>query len=205
MINIHKNMITNMNMNIIVNMNMIINKNKKQTQTQKHKNKHKHKHKHMHITLNLCKEKCVDDACEWNLTRDDPRPRVNIQQFNAYHTSLHYDTICPVRIQMCSVHHAEDKMGSDKLSWEQTLSVLDVWTRPTRLECVGSNDTNEATGTRGTSWYHRSVISKKSTLTQRRTRCTETHSATCRLKNTTALQRCRMTWLCELLVGLPCV
>ena len=26
---------------------------------------------------------------------------------NAYHTSLHSDTFCPVRIQMCSVHQAQ--------------------------------------------------------------------------------------------------
>ena len=40
---------------------------------------------------------------------------------NAYHTPLHSVTICPARIQMCSARHAEDKTGSDKLSWEQTL------------------------------------------------------------------------------------
>ena len=43
---------------------------------------------------------------------------------------------------------------------------------------VGSNDTYEGTGTRGTCWYLRSVIGIKSTLTQRWMRCTETHSAT---------------------------
>ena len=39
------------------------------------------------------------------------------------HTSLYSVTICPVKIQMCSARHAEDKTRSDKLSWEQTLSL----------------------------------------------------------------------------------
>ena len=45
---------------------------------------------------------------------------------NAYHTPLHSVAICPARIQMCSARHAEDKTGSDKLSWEQTL----IWVWP---------------------------------------------------------------------------
>ena len=44
---------------------------------------------------------------------------------NAYHTLLHSVTICLVRIQMCSGRHAEDRKGSGKLSWQQTL--IWVW------------------------------------------------------------------------------
>ena len=44
------------------------------------------------------------------LTRDDPRTRVNIQQFTMRITlRCHSDTICPVRIQMCSVHQAQQR------------------------------------------------------------------------------------------------
>ena len=60
-------------------------------------------------------------------TRDDFLTRENCFTdpaiHSAHHTSLYSVTICPVRIQMCSARHAEDKKGPDKLSWEQTLSL----------------------------------------------------------------------------------
>ena len=60
-------------------------------------------------------------------TRDDFLTRENCFTdpaiHSAHHTSLNSVTICPVKIQMCSARHAEDKKGSDKLSWEQTLSL----------------------------------------------------------------------------------
>ena len=89
------------------------------------------------VDCNSCSttfKKHCNTACEWwrvRMNSDSLWLSKSWELFidpaihNAYHTPLHSVTICLVRIQMCSARHAEDKEGSDKLSWEQTL--IRVW------------------------------------------------------------------------------
>ena len=79
--------------------------------------------------LPFFKKKKCNTQCKWwrVLMNSDSRWLSNSWDLftdpaihNAYHTPLH-----SVALQMCSARHDEDKKGSDKHSWEQTL--IWVW------------------------------------------------------------------------------
>ena len=55
--------------------------------------------------MHMISKKDLNDAEMDTLTKSCSPTKVITA--NAYHTSLHSDTICPVRIQMCSIHQAQ--------------------------------------------------------------------------------------------------